>query len=251
MGVETNGAENQDALSAGAEGNEGSQDPGSGEQPETPGGAPDSGADPRTRGSGSENAIPHWRVKEMLAAREREWSQKHSALEQKLKQYDDYQSRMQQAQLAYLRQTGALPEEKPSYVPQEVFQQSLQETEQRIRAEMEDRALAEQARSEWREIAAQYGHYAKRRGFRDAVFSDWVRQPHRPMADIAAEVAKDWDGLGEHFAARAAEAQRALEEKNQKAPKSAPGGRGAGAPSRTGSEKRESVGDKIRNKLGS
>lgn len=249
MDPETQVAETMDAPAAGAGENLNPQDPGTGGEPAgAPGGAPDSGAaDPRARGS--ENAIPHWRVKEMLAAREREWSQKHSALEQRLKQYDDYQSRMQQAQLAYLRQTGALPEEKPSYVPEEKFNQSLQEMREQFRTEMEDRAMAEQARSEWREIAAKYPHYAGIPGFRDSIFAAWVKQPFRPMDDIATEVVNKWDGLSDHFAKRAAEAQKALEEKNKGAPKVGKSGAGAGAPARTSSEKRESVGDRIKNQL--
>jgi hypothetical protein len=188
-------------------------------------------------------------VKEMLAAKEREYATQRSALEQRLKSYDDHTSRMQQAQIAYLRQIGMLPEERPSYVSEQDFNHRLQEQAQQFRTEMEDRAMADQARSEWREVASKYPAYAKVRGFRDAVFADWVRQPFRPMSDIAGEVAKDWDGLGSHFAERAAAAQKAEEEKRAGAPKVVKAGGGAGAPGKTGSEKRMSVADRIHSKL--
>lgn len=128
----------------------------------------DSAGEGRT---GSENAIPHYRVKEMIEASERKWQERYSQAE---KQIQSYQNFMREAQQGMLKSFGLWEEKKPTYLSEDQVAERLTSMEQKIRQEIQQQQLRTQYESSWREVASKYGPYTNLPGFQEAVARGWA-----------------------------------------------------------------------------
>ena len=138
---------------------------------------------------GSENAIPHYRVKEMIEASERKWQERYSQAE---KQIQSYQSFLKEAQQGMLKSFGLWEDKKPTYLSEDQVQERISSLESKIRQEIQQQQLRAQYESGWSAVAQKYAPYTALPGFQEAVARGWAETGNMVAAadKVVAELKK-------------------------------------------------------------
>lgn len=120
---------------------------------------------------GTDNAIPHYRVKEMIQASERKWQERMSQAEQ---QIQSYQSFLREAQQGMLKSFGLWEDKKPTYLSEDQVSERISSLENKIRQEIQQQQLRAQYESGWREVSTKYAPFASLPGFQEAIARGWA-----------------------------------------------------------------------------
>lgn len=172
--------------------------------------------------SGTENAIPHWRVEEMRKRDREELAQ----LRQQMQQYQGVLDKVNNGFTAFGKGLGFIQDEKPEYVDKRTYQEQLQSLEQKLSNQYRQELAVRELQSAWKQTEAKHSKWAKVPGFREACLNQYAEQTNRDLSEIADDVAGQYAKM---FAMAQAEAEQAKVAEMQKTKVVKPGG-GAGSP---------------------
>lgn len=220
--MDIEGAVTQDVESAATE-------PTSSPEPTEPAVSPQP-SEPQAR-TGTENAIPHWRVEEMR----RKDAQKHAAelaeVRKQLEQYGSVINKVNDGFSAFGRGLGFIKDEPPKYVDEKTYQEQINSLKSELSEKFQQDLAVRELASSWKQVSAKHSKWTTVPGFKQACLEEYSNTG-RDLGEIADDFAGRYAKM---FAAVKAEEAAAKEAEVAKTKVVKPGG-GSGAPVEKGAK---------------